>query len=99
MQAEIPAEEPQDDAAHPQLYVPADLQPLPACRHQSLPSNVRGTLRRRSYCFCRSFEARWPSEQLQEIQIKLLIHHLKCVFHLLGPVVNPALVPHVSVDA
>lgn len=44
MQAEIPAEEPQVDAAHPQLCVPADFQPLPACRHQSFPSNVWGTV-------------------------------------------------------
>lgn len=90
MQAEIPAEEPQVDAAHPQLCVPADLQPLPACRHQSLPSDVWGTVRHRSYCFCQSFEARWPSEQLQETQIKLLIHYLKDTFRLPSPVMNLA---------
>lgn len=90
MQAEIPAEEPQVDAAHPQLCVPADLQPLPACRHQSLPSDVWGTVRHRSYCFCHSVEARWPSEQLQETQIKLLIHYLKDTFRLPSPVMNLA---------
>lgn len=98
MQAEIPAEEPQVDAAHPQRCVPADFQPLPACRHQPLSSDVWGTVRPRFYCFCHSFKARWPSEQLQETQIKLLIHHLKCTFHLLSPIVNPDLVPHVSSD-
>lgn len=44
LQAALPAEEPQTDAAHPQHCVSAYVRAVSARGHQPLPTDVTGTL-------------------------------------------------------